>query len=281
MSMEFPAVLVSCNWVQENLSNPKVKLIEVDVDTNAYHEGHIPGAIGFNWTTQTQDQVRRDILNKEQVESLLGSAGIRETDTIVVYGDNNNWFAAYFFWMIKQYGHADIRIMDGGRKKWVADGRPTTAEVPAVTAVQYKARPWIPGFRARIQDVLQAIDALDRSALVDVRSPAEFSGELLAPPGLSETAQRAGHIPGAQNIPWAQVVNEDGTFKSPEQLQKLYEAKGITPDKSVITYCRIGERSSHTWFVLRELLGYPSVINYDGSWTEYGSMIGLPIEKSS
>jgi thiosulfate/3-mercaptopyruvate sulfurtransferase len=274
-----PDVLVSCDWVQENLGNPKVKLVEVDVDTNAYHEGHIPGAIAFNWTTQLQDQLRRDILTKEQLETLLGNAGIGEDDTVILYGDNNNWFAAYFYWVLKQYGHKDVRLMNGGRKRWLADNRTSTTEVPQTRPVRYTAQPWTPGLRARIRDVLDALDQRERFALVDVRSPAEFTGEILAPPGLLETAQRGGHIPGAKSIPWAQAANEDGTFKSPDELRSLYHAKGVTPDRSVIAYCRIGERSSHTWFVLRELLGYPSVVNYDGSWTEYGSMVGMPIEK--
>lgn len=272
-----PAALVSTEWVAQHLNDPNVRLIEVDVDTTAYEQGHIPGAVGWNWTTQLSDRVRRDILSKEAWERLLSEAGVTPDTQIVFYGDNNNWFAAYAYWLAKMFGHERVALMNGGRKKWELEGRPMTTEVPTYPPTNYRAKEPDLSLRAYARDVLEALGRPDE-ALVDVRSPAEFNGEILAPPGLPETAQRAGHIPGAQNVPWGQAVNEDGTFKSPEELRRLYEGKGVTPDKEVIAYCRIGERSSHTWFVLKELLGYPKVRNYDGSWTEWGSMIGVPIE---
>jgi thiosulfate/3-mercaptopyruvate sulfurtransferase len=271
-------VLVSTSWVADNLNNPKVKLIEVDVDTSQYDEGHAPGAVGFNWTSQLQDQTRRDIISKEQLEQLLSDAGVGNDDTIVLYGDNNNWFAAYAFWLLEMYGHKDLKLMDGGRKKWVDENRPTTKDVPSPQKSSYKASAPKKELRAKRDEVLAALGN-GKNTLVDVRSPAEYSGEIMAPPGLAETAQRTGHIPGAANVPWSQAVAEDGTFKSPEELEKLYGPKGVTKDKDVIAYCRIGERSSHTWFALKHLLGYPNVKNYDGSWTEYGSLIDVPIEK--
>jgi len=275
-----PETLVSTDWVQENLGPRGVKLVEVDVDTKAYDAGHIEGAIGFNWQTQLQDQLKRDILSKPAFEKLLGSHGIASTDTVVLYGDNNNWFAAYAFWLFKIYGHADVKLMNGGRVKWLneADKKLTTAK-PALTPVTYKASEPDLTLRARVQDVLQAVDAESHN-LVDVRSPDEFTGKILAPPGLSETAQRAGHIPGAASVPWSTAVNPDGTFKTVEELKKIYfENARVDGTRPTIAYCRIGERSSHTWFVLRYLLGLDQVRNYDGSWTEYGSMIGLPIER--
>lgn len=271
-------VLVSTSWVADNLNNPKVKLIEVDVDTSQYDEGHVPGAVGFNWTSQLQDQTRRDIISKEQLEQLLSDAGVGNDDTIVLYGDNNNWFAAYAFWLLEMYGHKDLKLMDGGRKKWVDENRPTTKDAPSQQKSSYKASAPKKELRAKRDEVLSALGNR-KNTLVDVRSPAEYSGEIMAPPGLAETAQRTGHIPGAANVPWSQAVAEDGTFKSPEELEKLYGPKGVTKDKDVIAYCRIGERSSHTWFALKHLLGYPNVKNYDGSWTEYGSLIDVPIEK--
>ncbi len=273
-------VLVSTDWVQENLEDPNIRLIEVDVDTSAYEQGHIPGAIGLNWQTQLQDPLRRDIPPKAQLESTLGALGVSDKHTIVLYGDNNNWFAAYAFWVLKVYGHEDVRIMDGGRKKWLAEGRRITTDVPSYPPVEYRAKEPDFALRAFFPQVLESLNR-EEFALVDVRSPQEFTGELIAPPGMMETAQRGGHIPGARNIPWGQAVREDGTFKSPEELRALYEAQGITPNKQVIAYCRIGERSSHTWFVLKYLLGYPHVRNYDGSWTEWGNIVGAPIEREA
>jgi len=269
-------VLVSTQWVAEHGNDPGVKLVEVDVDTSAYDEGHIAGAVGFNWTSQLQDQVRRDVISKEDLEKLLSEAGISNDDTIVLYGDNNNWFAAYAFWVLEMYGHQKLKLMDGGRKKWLDEGRPITKAVPTPTKTQYRASEPNLALRARQREVEEQ---LGQVALVDVRSPAEFTGEILAPPGLQETAQRGGHIPGAANIPWGQAVAEDGTFKPVEQLRELYGSKGVDGSKEIIAYCRIGERSSHTWFALRHLLGYQNVKNYDGSWTEWGSMVGAPIEK--
>jgi thiosulfate/3-mercaptopyruvate sulfurtransferase len=271
-------VLVTTQWVADHLSDDRVKLIEVDVDTNAYADGHAPGAIGFNWTSQLQDQVRRDIISPGALEELLSAAGVGNDDTIVFYGDNNNWFAAYAFWLLRVYGHQDLRLMDGGRIKWLAEKRPLTKEVPSRPRTNYRVAEFDWGLRARRALVQESVGRTDR-VLVDVRSPAEFTGEILAPPGLSETAQRGGHIPGALNIPWSQAVNADGTFKSPDELRAVYEGKGVNPDKEVIAYCRIGERSSHTWFVLKCILGYDKVRNYDGSWTEWGSMIDVPIER--
>jgi thiosulfate/3-mercaptopyruvate sulfurtransferase len=271
------AALVTTQWVAEHLNDPNVRLVEVDVDTTAYEQGHIRNAVGWNWQTQLEDRVRRDIPTKEAWEELLSSAGIANDTKIVFYGDNNNWFAAFAYWIAKIYGHRDAALMNGGRKKWELEGRELVKEVPSFPRTQYRASEPNLELRAFRDQVLQYINAPGR-AMVDVRSPAEFNGEILAPPGLPETAQRAGHIPSATNIPWSLAVNEDGTFKSPEELRQLYQGKGITPDKDVVAYCRIGERSSHTWFVLKELLGYPKVRNYDGSWTEWGSIIGAPIE---
>lgn len=273
-------VLVDTQWVANHLNDPGVKLVEVDVDIEAYDEGHIPGAIGWNWTTQLQDPVRRDILSKEQLEALLSNSGIANDDLIILYGDNNNWFAAYAYWQLKIYGHEKVKLMNGGRQKWVAENRPLTTDVPTPTPTNYQAKEANKELRALFPDV-HSVLGKEGVGLVDVRSPLEFSGEIIAPPGMTETAQRAGHIPGAANIPWSQAVNEDGTFKSYDELKELYAKQGITPDKEVVTYCRIGERSSHSWFVLQELLGFPKVRNYDGSWTEWGSMVGVPIENPS
>mgnify|MGYP001449193341 CR=1 FL=1 len=274
-----PEALVDADWVASHLNDPKVRLIEVDVDTNAYNQGHIPGAVGFNWQKELQDQVVRAPLSKEHLEDLLSRAGVSNDTTIVLYGDNNNWFAAWALWILKYYGHQDVRLLDGGRVKWLADNRETTTEVPEYSRTNYHAQTPNADIRA-FRD--QILSELGRSgvALVDVRSPGEYSGELLAPANLpQEGAQRGGHIPGAANIPWSQAVQADGTFKPADELRSLYEGKGITSDKDIVAYCRIGERSSHTWFVLNYLLGYPNVRNYDGSWTEWGSLIGAPIEK--
>jgi thiosulfate/3-mercaptopyruvate sulfurtransferase len=272
------AALVSTDWVAEHLNDPKVRLIEVDVDTSAYDAGHIPGAVGFNWSTQLSDQIRRDIPPKDQWEKLLSEAGVWPDQKIVFYGDNNNWFAAFAYWIARMYGHTDVALMNGGRKKWELEQRPLTTDAVTVKATRYTSKDLDVGFRAYMRDVNEYVGASGGKALVDVRSPAEFSGDIIAPPGLSETAQRSGHIPGAANIPWGQAVNEDGTFKSKAELTALYASKGITADKDVVAYCRIGERSSHSWFVLSQLLGFPKARNYDGSWTEWGSVIGAPID---
>ena len=276
-----PESIVDTDWVSDHANDDNVVLVEVDVDTAAYEQGHIPGAIGWNWTTQLNDTVTRDILNKEQIECLLGSSGITPDTTIVVYGDNNNWFATYAFWQLKIYGHSDVRVMNGGRIKWVSEGRDLTTDVPSVEATSYTASDADLSTRATRDDMLSIASGETSSAMVDVRAPAEFSGELLAPANLpQEGSQRGGHIPGATNIPWLTAVNEDdGTFKSVEDLQAAYQGKGINGEGPTVAYCRIGERSSHTWFVLSQILGYDNVTNYDGSWTEYGSIVGAPIEK--
>jgi len=274
-----PEVLVDADWVEAHLHDPKVRLIEVDVDTSAYEQGHIPGAVGFNWKKELQDQVVRAPVNKEQLEELLSGAGVSNDTTIVLYGDNNNWFAAWALWILKYYGHQDVRLLDGGRVKWLADKREITTDVPSYPRTTYHAQEPSQGIRAFRDQILSQLGEPD-VALVDVRSPGEYSGELLAPANLpQEGAQRGGHIPGAANIPWGMAVREDGTFKSADELRALYTGKGVTADKEVVAYCRIGERSSHTWYVLNYLLGYPKVRNYDGSWTEWGSLIGAPIEK--
>jgi thiosulfate/3-mercaptopyruvate sulfurtransferase len=270
-----PAALVSTQWVADHLNDPNVRLIEVDVESAAYGQGHVQGAVGVNWTTQLGDPIRRDIPSKDAWSKLLSDAGVSNDTRIIFYGDNNNWFAAFAYWVSKIYGHQDAALMNGGRKKWELENRPLTTEEPRPQKTSYSAREADWTYRALLKDVLGRPSG---TALVDVRSPAEFNGEVIAPPGMSETAQRAGHVPGAQNIPWSQAANEDGTFKSPEELKALYGSKGVTADKDVIAYCRIGERSSHSWFVLKELLGFPNARNYDGSWTEYGSVIGVPIE---
>jgi len=274
-----PEVLVSTEWVAEHLRDPKVRLVEVDVDTSAYEQGHIAGAVGWNWQTQLQDGVRRDLLDKAAWEGLLGRSGISNDTAIVLYGDNNNWFAAYAFWQLKYYGHGDVRLVNGGRKKWVAENRPLTKEEPKFLAAQYKAKAPDETVRAYREQVNSAVKKQTAAKLVDVRSVDEFTGKIIAPPGMTETAQRAGHIPGAVNVPWSQAANEDGTFKTAEALQQLYGGKGVDGQGEVIAYCRIGERSSHTWFVLKYLLGFGNVKNYDGSWTEWGNLVGAPIEK--
>lgn len=275
-----PEVLVSTDWVAQHRQDPNVRLVEVDVDTAAYDEGHIPGAIAWAWNTQLCDTIRRDILNKEQFEELMRNSGISNDTTVVLYGDNNNWFAAWAFWQAKIYGHRDVRLMNGGRKKWLAEGRELSFEVPSVPRTDYRASEPDLSLRAFLDEVREAM-AKGAAALVDVRSPAEFTGEILAPPGLPETCQRGGHIPGARNIPWGKACNEDGTFKSADELKQIYAGEGIDGSKPVIAYCRIGERSSHTWFVLRYLLGLENVKNYDGSWTEWGNLVGAPIERGA
>ena len=270
--------LVSPEWAREHIDDPDVRFVEVDVDTGAYEQGHIPGAVGWNWTSQLSDGIQRDIASREDLQRLLRESGIGRDTHIVLYGDNNNWFAAWAYWQLKLHGWDNVSILNGGRKYWLDNGLPITTDVPSYeeTDVTVAEPSW--DLRAFREDILPRLGE-QGLVLVDVRSPAEFSGEVISPPGMTETAQRGGHIPGAQSIPWAQTVREDGTFKSPDELRSLYEAKGVTPDKDVIAYCRIGERSSHSWFVLKELLGYPRVRNYDGSWTEWGSMVRVPIEK--
>lgn len=276
-----PESIVETSWVAEHLNDKNLALVEVDVDTRAYEQGHIPGAVGWNWSTQLNDTLRRDILNKEQFQKLMGESGITRNTTVILYGDNNNWFATFAFWLLKMYGHRRAKIMNGGRQKWINEGRPMTTEVPRPERRIYRASDPDPSIRATRDYILSLVSNRNNIGLVDVRSPDEFSGKLLAPPNLpQEGSQRGGHIPGAINVPWATAVNQaDGTFKSVDELKKIYGDKGITADKEIIAYCRIGERSSHTWFVLTQILGYNKVRNYDGSWTEYGSIVGAPIER--
>ena len=272
-----PEVLVSTEWVAQNLNAPNTRLVEVDVDTTAYDQGHIPGAVGWNWQTQLQDNIKRDLIDRATLEKLLGESGISNDTSVLLYGDNNNWFAAYAFWQLKYYGHQNVKLINGGRKKWLEEKRPLSKEALKVTPAKYRVSGTDESLRALRDDVLAVVQGRKRGQLVDVRSVDEFTGKIIAPPGMTETAQRAGHIPNAANIPWAQAANEDGTFKSPEALAALYQGKGVTGSDEVIAYCRIGERSSHTWFVLKYLLGYNNVRNYDGSWTEWGNLIGSPI----
>ena len=269
-------VLVSADWAEQNLNTDKVVFVEVDEDTSAYDGGHIEGAVKIDWKTDLQDPVRRDFVDREQFSKLLSERGIANDDTVVLYGGNNNWFAAYAYWYFKLYGHQDVKLLDGGRKKWELDGRPLSTDAVSRPATEYKAADPDNTIRAFRDEVVDAIGAKN---LVDVRSPDEFSGKILAPAHLpQEQSQRPGHIPGAINVPWSKAANEDGTFKSDEDLKELYGEAGLDGSKDTIAYCRIGERSSHTWFVLKELLGQQNVKNYDGSWTEYGSLIGVPIE---
>ena len=275
-----PEALVSTEWVAAHATDKNVRVAEVDVDTKAYDEGHVPGAIAWAWNTQLCDTVRRDILSREQFEDLMSSSGITPDTTLVIYGDNNNWFAAWAFWQAKIYGHRDVRLMNGGRKKWLAEGRELATNVPSVQRTAYRAKDADLSIRAFLPAVQEAY-AGRSAAMVDVRSPQEYTGEILAPPGLPETCQRGGHIPGARNIPWGKACNDDGTFKSAGELQQLYGAEGIDGSRPVIAYCRIGERSSHTWFVLKYLLGFDKVTNYDGSWTEWGNLVGAPVERGA
>ncbi|BCJ66106.1 sulfurtransferase [Polymorphospora rubra] len=273
--MSRDTALVSADWAEKNLGAPGVVFVEVDEDTTAYDGGHLAGAIKLDWKTDLQDPVRRDFVNKEQFEALLSERGVANDDTVVLYGGNNNWFAAYAFWYFKLYGHGDVKLIDGGRKKWELDARPLVKDAVSRPATQYVAQDPDLSIRAFRDEVVAAIGTQN---LVDVRSPDEFAGRLLAPAHLpQEQAQRAGHIPTAVNVPWSKAANEDGTFKSDDELRALYAEAGLEDGKDTIAYCRIGERSSHTWFVLKELLGHQNVKNYDGSWTEYGSLIGVPV----
>lgn len=275
-----PETLVDTAWVAQHGRDPNVRLVEVDVDTGSYDSGHVPGAVAWNWTSQLCDTVRRDVIPKADFEKLMSESGIGNDTTVVLYGDNNNWFAAWALWQLKLYGHKDVRLMNGGRKKWLAEGRELTTDKPSHPATSYKAKDADNSIRAFLPEVMRAEQARSHG-MVDVRSPDEFSGKVLSPPGLPETCQRGGHIPGAKSIPWGQACNEDGTFKSFDELKALYEGKGITQDKPVIAYCRIGERSSHSWFVLKYLLGHKDVKNYDGSWTEWGNLVAAPVEKGA
>jgi thiosulfate/3-mercaptopyruvate sulfurtransferase len=272
-------VLVDTQWVENHLGDDSVRIVEVDENPALYAEAHIPGAIGFDWRKDLQDQVRRDFLRPAEFGELFGSRGISNEHTIVLYGDRNNWFAAYTYWYLKYYGHDNVKLMNGPREKWISEGRPTSSTVPSYEARQFTAREGDEAIRARREEVLAALDQSVR--LVDVRSPQEYSGELIAMAGYEqEGAQRAGHIPGAASVPWAQAVQQDGTFKSADELRELYSSKGVIDgSKPIIAYCRIGERSAHTWFVLHELLGRDDVKNYDGSWTEWGNLVSVPIEK--
>jgi thiosulfate/3-mercaptopyruvate sulfurtransferase len=268
---------VTTDWVLDHLDDSATRIVEVDIDAGSYEASHIPGAISWNWQTQLQHQIQRDIIGRHDFEQLLGQSGVTRDTRVVLYGDNQNWFAAHGYWLLRYYGHQAVCLMDGGRRKWEDEGKPLTADIPKVPRTTYSITREHVELRALQMDIFKHLDN-PVGVLVDVRSPEEYAGSLLAPPGLKETAQRAGHIPGASNIPWSEVLSEDGTFKSRTELKRLYGSRGIHPEDDVITYCRIGERSSHSWFVLKELLGYEKVRNYDGSWTEWGNLIGAPIE---
>ena len=274
-----PESIVETEWVYEHLDDPSVRLVEVDVDTNVFDHGHISGAVGWNWQSQLQQGMVRDLIDKEGMQKLLSDSGISNSTTVILYGDNNNWFACWAFWQLKYYGHQDVRIMNGGRIKWELEGKPFVGTKSEVDSVPYLAKEPDESLRAYRDQVLKALSE-SAISLVDVRSPDEYSGLLFAPENVpQEGSQRAGHIPGAKNIPWAQATDSDGTFKTYAELLQLYKDNGITGEGNTVTYCRIGERSSHTWFVLTQLLGYSNVSNYDGSWTEWGSIVGAPIEK--
>ena len=273
-------VLVTTDWLAAHLDDDNLVVAEVDENPDLYEDGHIAGAVQLHWRDDLQDPIERDIVEKAEFERMMEARGIGNDTSVVLYGDKNNWFAAYAYWYLKIYGHEDVRILDGGRQKWIDEGRELTTDTPAPATATYTAKDADESIRVRRDSVLQGLENGGGRALVDVRSPQEYSGELMAPPGYEqEGASRTGHIPSAHSIPWAQAVRDDGTFKSPDELRELYGAKGVTPEKEVLAYCRIGERSAHTWFVLRELLGYPDVKNYDGSWTEWGNLVDVPIER--
>lgn len=272
-----PEALVTTDWVAEHLNDPSVKLIEVDVDTTAYDKGHIRNAIGWNWQTDLNDRVRRDIIDPRAFAELNRAAGIHKTDTVIIYGDSNNWFAAWALWQYRYYGHPNVKLMNGGRKKWELDQREFVTEKPDFERSEYPIPSTDESLRAYRKEVESLLGKGSKN-LVDVRSPDEYTGKIIAPPGMTETAQRAGHIPGAKNIPWSKSVNDDGTFKDADELRELYTQAGIDLGRATVAYCRIGERSSHTWFVLKYLLGQEDVKNYDGSWTEWGNLVGAPIE---
>ena len=272
-------VLVTTDWLLEHLGDSGLVVAEVDENPDVYEDGHIPGAVKLHWQEDLQDKLIRDVVTKQEFERLMGERGIGNDTTVILYGDKNNWFAAYAYWYLKIYGHSDVRLLDGGRQKWIEDGRELTTDPPSVTPTTYTASARDESIRVRRDEVLAKLHAAG-VALVDVRSPQEYAGELMAPPGYEqEGASRTGHIPGAQSVPWATAVRDDGTFKGADELKEIYDGKAVSADKEVLAYCRIGERSAHTWFVLRELLGYQNVKNYDGSWTEWGNLVEVPIER--